>query len=133
MPTSSLRDKLLKAFYITIFLAALFGYGVWNDLTSPPPPTAAEKSEIAKKRELDYQNQLYLCRVSSACKKYDEARLECATAGSFSTCLRIKMGDVANFSEICSGSNDGAPALPLPRETPSTVGCFFIRVFKEPL
>ena len=80
-----------------------------------------------RERELNYQNKQYLCLSAKACKKYDEVRLECATAGSFKTCLRVKMGSDADFSGMCSGFVEGGPALPRPPETPNIVECFFLR------
>ena len=38
------------------------------------------------------ETKLALCHQATACKKYSEVREECATAESFKTCLRIKMG-----------------------------------------
>jgi hypothetical protein len=85
--------------------------GTWLSRTAKPSIPAGQKS--------------FLCRAAAACKKYSEVRLECATAGNFKTCLRIKMGDDASFSEMCSGYDEGAPAVPLPPETPNAVNCFF--------
>jgi hypothetical protein len=73
--------------------------------------------------EQAYKSQL--CRVAAACKKYDQARLDCATAGNFKTCLRIKMGHDEDFISACSGYVEGAPAVPLSVETPNSVNCFF--------
>ena len=63
----------------------------------------------------------------AACKKYSAARLDCATAGNFKTCLRIKMGDDAyDYAGACSGGEIGAAAKPLPPETPDAIECFFL-------
>ena len=69
-----------------------------------------------------------LCREAAACKKYSEVRLECATAGSFKTCLRIKMGSDVNYNGMCSGYEDGAPAIPLSPQAPNAVSCFFLMI-----
>jgi hypothetical protein len=115
---------------------------VWMSWTAPPPspPTAADQQRAAadrermatkeKKREQEYQTKRYLCRVAAVCKKYSEVRLECATAGNFKTCLRIKMGNDAEFGGVCSGYDEGGPALPLPPEAPNTVECFFHTLFE---
>ena len=84
------------------------------------PSTPVTLGEIKVEQQKDF-----LCRAAVACKKYSEARLACATAGNFQTCLRIKMGDAASFSGICSGNDEGAPAVPLPLQTPNAVDCFF--------
>jgi hypothetical protein len=44
-----------------------------------------------------------LCRKAEACKRYSDARLECATAGDLKTCIDIKMGTDAAYGDICSG------------------------------
>ena len=63
--------------------------------------------------------------MAAACKKYSDVRLECAVAGNFKTCLRIKMGADAYYAPICSGGEEGAPALLLP-DTPNAFQCFFL-------
>jgi len=68
-------------------------------------------------RGLDGATKLALCRQAAACKRYSEVREQCATAGSFKTCARIKMGDDAHWNDICSGNVEGGPALPLPPQT----------------
>ncbi len=90
---------------------AVVALGAWSVWTSPR--TLTEKAKLS------------LCHAAAACKKYSEPRLECATAGNFKTCLRIKMGNDASYSGMCSGYDEGAPAVPLPPETPNAVACFF--------
>jgi hypothetical protein len=48
---------------------------------------------------------------------------------NFKTCLHIKMCDDASFIGACSDGADGAPALPLPPDTPNAVECFFRTMF----
>lgn len=122
------------AIMIGIVPLALLVLGIWAVWTSPPPTPAqqmarqqSEAAEQAARRERDEFKRL-LCRVAAACKKYSEARLECATAGNFKTCLRIKMGTDASYTGVCSGYDDGAPAVPLSPETPNAVECFFLTI-----
>ena len=105
-----------------------------QDRTKPPPypdelraqQAAQQVAQRRREAEVDHEEmERYLCRVASACKKYSDVRLECATAGNFKTCLRIKMGDDASYSDICSGYYEGAPAVPLSPETPNAVVCYF--------
>jgi hypothetical protein len=71
---------------------------------------------VTKAREQEtLENERYLCRKMAACKKYDQVRRECATAGN--TCLRIKMGSDVEYSGMCSGYDEGAPAV---RPDPAT-------------
>jgi hypothetical protein len=36
------------------------------------------------------------------------------------------MGNDANYSGVCSGFEEGAPAVPLSPETPNAVECFIL-------
>lgn len=120
---------------IVFFFVVLIGIAIWGALTAPPPTpeqqaAADERSKATKqKREQKEQREAELCHMASACKKYDDVRLQCATAGDFQRCLRIKMGDDAGFSGVCSGYDEGAPAQPLPPETPNPAQCFVITLF----
>jgi hypothetical protein len=114
--------KLFGFLYLAILV-----WGFWEMMITRPPPIAAQKERnaiIEKSRQQADQYKRYLCLAAAACRKYDTVRLECATAGSFKTCLRIKMGDDANYIDACSLS-DGAPALPPPPDTPNALECFF--------
>ena len=115
-------------------ILALSAVAIWLDRTKPPPnPDELRAQQAAqqvaqRRREAEVHHEemeRYLCRVASACKKYSDVRLECATAGNFKTCLRIKMGDDASYSDICSGYYEGAPVVPLSPETPNAVVCYF--------
>ena len=79
---------------------------------------------LKREREQRNANKLFLCQLAAACKKYSSVRLECATAGNFKTCLRIKMGDDAVYSGTCSGYREGEPAIALSPETPNAAECF---------
>jgi hypothetical protein len=102
---------------------ALFGVIFWLGWSAPPPSPA----ELERTRQIQGKKR-YLCLAAAACKKYDQVRLECATAGNFRTCLRIKMGDDASYSDTCSVS-EGGPALRPPPETPTGLECFFLTLF----
>jgi hypothetical protein len=133
------------AFAIGIFFGFFFliGSAVWFAATAPAPTPAElaaqkqrEVTELAaqKQREVAQaqaqsernERERSLCLEARACKKYSEARLDCATAGSFKTCLRIKMGEDSFYSDMCSGYDVGAPAVALPPDTPNAVQCFVV-------
>jgi hypothetical protein len=133
--------QVLKSVIIIVGLIVILVVVVqlWVILFSPPTAKdqvkAAENAQArGDKREAARREKkaqvLFLCEQAAACKKYDAARLECATAGNLKTCLRIKMGDDdLTFTNVCSGYDPGAPARPLPPNTPNVVQCFFERVF----
>ena len=94
------------------------------------PPTAEEKlaaqaewraGEAARKLENDRsfrqsQHRAYLesmCYQKKTCGKYAVARQECATAGNFSNCILVKLGDEdGNTIDQCT--NDGKLVNPPP-------------------
>jgi hypothetical protein len=136
----------------------LISYEVWSAATAPGPTpaelaakqqrelthelAAQQQRELTQaqaqaQREREAQSQRerkererLLCLEARACKKYSEARLDCATAGNFKTCLRIKMGEDSFYGDMCSGYDVGAPAVALPPDTPNTFQCFFVLNFK---
>ena len=123
-------------------LALVVLCGVWAAVTAPSTttPTAEEqqRNEVveqarqvaSKNRQQSEQAKLDLCRAAAVCKKYDKERLECANAGSFKTCLRIKMGDDSVFTDSCNGYNEGGPALPPPPGAPNVIECFFLNTLR---
>jgi hypothetical protein len=126
-----------NAFFLMLLLVVLCCVGaVFTDHPPPKPLTpeeqrarqAAEKDrqQIEQAKQVKQQVKQDLCRAAAVCKKYDTVRLECATAGSFKTCLRVKMGDDSVFANSCNGYSEGGPALPPPPGTPNVVECFFL-------
>jgi hypothetical protein len=136
----NLFAQIGKAFKRPVFgiAGAVIAVFVWLSalsLLAPSPPnytpeemarSAEEEAKRAAERENQREFRRYLCHAAAACRKYSEARLECATAGNFKTCLRIKMDEDASYSDMCSGYDIGAPAVPLPRETPDWKTCLFL-------
>jgi hypothetical protein len=131
--------------FLRLFWLALIGMAVWAFWAEQhrPPLSEADQArqavaaklreqqdEEAKQREQQkLETEKYLCRKAAACKKYDQVRLECATAGNFRTCLRIKMGENVSYIDVCSGYDEGAPAIGLDPKTPDVVRCFILNNF----
>jgi hypothetical protein len=111
------------AFLLFAFVV-VFAFEIWETRTAPAP-TPAEQAARAAAREHQKKWKRSLCHVAAACEKYSEARLECATAGNFKTCIQIKMENDAYLTGVCSGDQEGAAAVPLSPETPNAVSCFF--------
>jgi hypothetical protein len=59
-------------------------------------------------------------------KRYAVSALACATAGNFDMCLKIRMGNDAEYIGVCSNFKEGAPAVPPPPGTPNLIQCFFL-------
>jgi hypothetical protein len=113
-------------------IVAIVAFLIWTAPPRTPAERAADEAasrQRAAKENDEEQFKLYLCHAAAACKKYSAVRLECATAGSFKTCLRIKMGEDSGYSDFCSGYVEGAPSVPLPPQTPNAVECFFRSLF----
>ena len=114
----------IKTLFGWIVLGGI-GWGVYHYATTPFTPSERQTQFAAylqgkPSRDVDR----YLCRVAAACRKYTGVREECATAGSFKICVRIKMGDDADLLDICMGE-DGAPRTAMLPGTPNRVECFF--------
>jgi hypothetical protein len=81
--------------------------------------SAAYARADAQRKALHEQNQL-LCKVKSICAQYGHVRQDCATAGNFTNCMRVKMGD-ENYELVGSCTNDGhVDAM----TEPGAVDCF---------
>jgi|SRR5579872_4683841 len=119
------EKKYLRRFKFILVVAAVLLGAIF--VFMEPKEREASPSETAKARELAYEQSL--CRLRDACTKYDRVRLECATAGNFKTCLRIKMDKDIQYTDLCSGYNEGAPAVPLDPNTPNFVRCFVLNNF----
>jgi hypothetical protein len=117
--------------FVGVFLVFL-GIVVSHWFGPPPPPETAEEHSQREARweqwaQQDRQRAEHktLCRVASACRTYDTVRLECATAGNFRTCLRIKMGDDVSLLSACTSDPEtGAPVV-MPPNMPSRAACLF--------
>ena len=147
--SATLRVSLKTLGVVGMSIPALFFIGVivWAFMTAPSPTPEQKAAEEAARLEEEAarlnrqardpvaerqktQLKQELCHEAKACKKYSEARLECATAGNFKTCLRIKMGEDSFYSDMCSGYDVGAPAVPLPPETLTAFECFFLTLWR---
>ena len=105
---------------------ALIGGAVWAPIEEP---TLEEKATTRLRADEHKQRIVldrYLCRKMAACSKYDRVRVDCATAGSIDTCLRIKMGDDFRDVETCGVDYEGGPAALLDPRTPNALRCFFL-------
>jgi hypothetical protein len=108
-----------------MFIPLVFAF-LGTTLPTTPEEQAAWRLRRADPGRIHNQSRL-LCKEAATCKKYSGAQLECATAGNFKTCLRIKMGDDAyNYANLCSGGDIGGPVQPLPADTPNALQCFFL-------
>jgi hypothetical protein len=83
----------------------------------------------AKNRALEERNKLQrqLCQMASACERYNQARLDCATAGDLKSCILIKMGDYSSYADSCSSGEIGTTGLPPSPDTPNAWVCFWLK------
>jgi hypothetical protein len=126
----------LRLFWL--FLIVMTVWTAWAE-QHRPPLSEADKAQAVAANLREQQDQeakqaaelteKYLCRKAAACKKYDQVRLECATAGNFRTCLRVKMGESVSYIDLCSGYDEGAPAIGPDPKTPDFVRCFILNNF----
>src|SRR5262245_50907124 len=102
--SSPKNDRHVRIAIGVFWLVALAASFWWA--RTGPRPTAAEQAALQERaateqaawqarqqtaqqaRQEADELRLSLCRMAAACKKYSEARLECAIAGNLRTCLR---------------------------------------------
>jgi len=137
------RDAAIMAVMI-IFVLFLAGWS-WRKLQHFPQPTpeqveaakasagqlreanearetAATEKKQAQEAEQAWRNAV--CKQEKTCKRYATVRQECAVAGDFKNCIRVKMSeDYSSISQYCT--DDGESILGWATNTPSTVECFF--------
>jgi hypothetical protein len=136
---SGWMDFTAIAFIGVVFLCV--GIAVHN-APPPSPPTQVELEAQAQQRQaqqLAYERRVedarkaaaargarasWLCRISRSCEKYASVRQDCAVAGDFDNCLRVKMGSDMNDTMYCT--NDGHITYP-PDDMPSKVECLGVR------
>ncbi len=112
---------------IRIFWAVLWVLGVFLAIEIVTGPWQLAEYWAAEAKRKDGLDRSYLCEMAAACRKYSDAREQCATAGNLRTCVHIKMGDDSFFADQCSAYEIGAPAVPTPPETPSRITCFLLQ------
>jgi hypothetical protein len=92
-------------------LAILVVFGIVNSLINPPPPPVPEtpaqvaaRVEAAQRLETEQAEQAVkhreqshykdeLCHIKQVCSVYRTARQDCAVAGDFDNCVRVKIGE----------------------------------------
>jgi len=115
----------VRAFFAVLTIGTvLVGMFVAIEIVTGPWQLVEQWAD--QEQHKDGLDRVFLCRLAAACRKYTDARDQCATAGSLKACVRIKMGDDAYFADHCSGYDIGASAIPLPTQTPSQIACFFL-------
>ena len=86
---------------------------------------AARRAEEQTRETERIERTKVLCKLGSICSRYGAVRQECATAGNFNNCVRVKMGD-ADSSQIDNCTQDGKLAYVSPDGTPNLVECFLV-------
>jgi hypothetical protein len=87
---------------------------------------AADVAEQEAAQKATSEQDRYLCHLESVCENYSTVRQDCATAGNFDNCVKVKMGD-DDVPLIDSCTNDGKLAYP-PEKMPSSLLCFIFRI-----
>jgi hypothetical protein len=113
------------AFAPVLLLVSFF---VWEFIKQPTPENARIVDPAATQQQAsERQRTQSLCHQQALCRKFGEARQECATAGNYKNCLSIKMGDDAMDLYPCM--NDGT-AWGAPKDIPNRLTCFLSGVFQ---
>lgn len=111
------------------FFGALALIGNLEGTLSQPGETSAQTEAREKAQaEADAERrarEMYLCHLKSVCSKYADVRQECATAGSYKTCVSIKMGDDHDLVDECTDA--GNVSYP-PDRLPSFARCLSLKL-----
>lgn len=120
--------------YVLIFLGVIMAAVVSELLSPPPPPLTPE--QLAKRQQseqvatLQRQRREKLCHAAAVCPRYAKTRQECATAGSFRTCIDVRMGKDAAIIGMCT---DEGELRSEPEDMPDALSCFlFEKLGMEP-
>lgn len=114
-----------------VFVLVIIYVGATSTAPPLPPPETPEQQQARvaaeNQREAERKGKKeitrLLCAQKSACSKYAETRQECAVAGNFENCLRVKMGsDDYALKGICT--EDGKVGGIADRDIPDPVTCF---------
>ena len=84
---------------------------------------SAEASSAAQQRQsVATESAKYICHLKSVCENFAQARQDCAMAGNFDNCIKVKLGDEnAALVDVCT--NDGKLLYP-PDQMPDFLSCF---------
>ncbi|MBS0578672.1 MAG: hypothetical protein JSR36_05360 [Proteobacteria bacterium] len=88
-----------------------------------PPETQEEAAARASRESVAKERTKQQCAIKRICKQYGEARQQCAVAGDFANCIRVKTGmEQADLANECT--EDGRVQGLDPSAEPSGVDCF---------
>ena len=125
-------DNAFRHPIVTLVVLALLAFVGFAIMYPPPPPTAQQvqaEQAAARARAAAAAAQLaqdkYFCRLEPVCEKYGKVRQDCATAGSFDNCIKVKMGD-DDVGLIDACTNDGNVLYPS-EHMPDGLRCFVLR------
>jgi hypothetical protein len=130
------RDPLATIFWVGCATLVLWGI-VYRAMLTPEQVRAGQMAEAqqaaqqaqkarqeAAQEKASQERNRALCKLKSTCEQYGRVRQECATAGSFQTCVRVKMGD-ENVEEVGSCTNDGHVAY---SEPVGSIDCWLSKI-----
>jgi hypothetical protein len=134
-----LKDKLKSepkaTFYVLGAAAPVFALMVYASVALPPAPIpppetpaqanarlAAAQLQATVTRQAAERTKM-LCALRATCSRYGEVRQQCAAAGDFKNCIRVKMG-AGDFDQTDSCTEDGNIAIAPESEIPDRVSCF---------
>jgi hypothetical protein len=115
---NDLREFFARHPNMTMLAAVAGFFIVLVVVTSNIPPLPPENQPEARAAAISRLRDL--CTIRSICSKYASARQECATAGNFDQCMKIKMGDDAWKVGSCTSDGNYRNAPP---DMPGRVRC----------
>jgi hypothetical protein len=108
-----------------LLIIAVLVYLIWIAIsfawhfvsTFPSEEQLSAQQSIAKSIGVPFNQYIAnACKQEKACQRYNDVRMECATAGNIKECIKIKMGNTdysacegGNFFEDAPGTVDVLP------------------------
>jgi hypothetical protein len=87
----------------------------------------AQEAQDDSVRAAQHERNKIFCKLRDVCEQFGNDRQECATAGNFENCLRVKMGD-DNYDLRGSCTDDGK--IVDEHEAPNKAECFVLGLGK---
>jgi hypothetical protein len=131
------KVPIFKSRFRALLVLGFVAWAIWMGLyiKQPSPRTAREQQatddayhqqqlvlqQLQAAQETRSVRTKALCHTASVCRRFTKVRQECAIAGDFNSCLRIKIGD-KDIDTAMNCKNDGNLAFP-PSDMPTRFEC----------
>jgi hypothetical protein len=117
------RRQKIAIGVLAVYVGSFLVFGMFYRPPPSLPPTQEQlklEKQLADERKDRDRDNVYWCSLAVVCSKYAEVRDQCAVAGDFTNCLRVKLKDDWNRIDQCA---DGGKLIDPPANMPDTFQC----------